>query len=85
MFFFFFYFLRKYCHNYLQVDRDDEGACRNHSKGLVVGGSFSVLPHGLKEGSIGDEEGDQRHEDPMEETDEEVLEVEERPLLAREV
>lgn len=73
------------CANDLQVDGKYEGRGSDHSQGLVIRGGFSILAHGLKEGSIRDEEDDEGDKDAMEQTDEEVLEVEQRPLLTRQV
>lgn len=74
-----------FCATDLQVDSKYEGRGRDHSQGLVIRGGFSILAHCLKEGSIRDEEDDEGHKDAVEQTDEEVLEVEQRPLLARQV
>lgn len=68
---------------HLQVDDKNERRGGDDGEGLVVGGGLSVLPHGLQEGSVGDEEDDERDEDAVEQTDEEVLVVEQGPLLAR--
>ncbi|KAA8584634.1 hypothetical protein FQN60_008419, partial [Etheostoma spectabile] len=56
----------------LQVDCENERRGGDDGKGLVVGGGFSVLPHGLKEGSVGDEEDDKRDKDAVEQADEEI-------------
>lgn len=69
----------------LQVDGEDERGGGDHGEGLVVGGRLPVLSHRLQKGSVRDEEDDERDEDAVEQTDEEVLVVEHRPLLAREV
>lgn len=69
----------------LQVHDKNQGRGGYNSKGLIVRGGFSVLPHGLQEGPIGDEEDDERHKDAMEQADEKVLVVEQRPLLAGKV
>lgn len=74
-----------FCAANLQVDSKDEGRGGDHSQGLVIRGGFSVLPHGLKEGSIRDEEDDERDKDAVEQTDEEVLVVEQCPLLTGQV
>ena len=68
--------------HYLQVNSDDEGGGGDNSKWLVVRGGLPILAHGLQERSIGNEEDDERGEDAMAQTDEEVLVVEEGPLLA---
>lgn len=73
------------CATDLQVDSKNEWRGSDDSQRLVVGGGFSVLPHGLKEGSIRDEEDDERDEDAVEQADEKVLVVEHWPLLARQV
>lgn len=73
------------CATDLQVDSKNEWRGCDDSQGLVVGGGFSVLPHGLKEGSVRDEEDDERDEDAVEQADEKVLVVEHWPLLARQV
>lgn len=70
---------------YLQVDGKNERGGSDDGKGLVIWGRFSILPHGLKEGSVGDEEDDERDEDAMEQADEEVLVIEQQPLLAGQV
>ncbi len=75
----------KHCVSNLQVDSKNERRGRDDSEGLVVRGSFPVLPHGLKKGSVRDEEDDERDEDAVEQTNEEVPVVEERPLLAGQV
>jgi len=69
----------------LQVDGDDERGGGHHGEGLVVRGRLPVLPHGLEEGAVGDEEDDEGHEDAVEQADEELLEVKQHPLLARQV
>lgn len=69
----------------LQVDGEDERGGGDHGEGLVVGGRLPVLSHRLQKGSVRDEEDDERDEDAVEQADEEVLVVEHRPLLAREV
>lgn len=43
------------------------------------------MPHGLKECSVRDEEDDEGDEDAMEQADEEVLVIEQQPLLAGQV
>lgn len=73
------------CVTNLQVDNEYERRGSNNSKGLVIGGGFSILPHGLQEGSIGDEEDDERDEDAVEQADEEILVIEKCPLLTRQV
>lgn len=70
---------------HLQVDGEDQGGGGDHGQGLVVGGGLPVLAHGLEEGPVRDEEDDEGHEDALEQADEEVLEVEQRPLLAWQV
>lgn len=74
-----------FCSTDLQVDSKHEARGSDNSQGLVIRGGFSVLPHGLKEGSIRDEEDDEGDKDAMEQTDEEVLVVEQRPLLPGQV
>lgn len=69
----------------LQVDGKDQGGGGDDGQGLVVGGRLAVLAHGLEEGPVRDEEDDEGDKDAVEQTDEEVLEVEQRPLLARQV
>lgn len=69
----------------LQVDNENERWGSDDGKGLVVGGGFSVLSHGLQEGSVRNEEDDERDKDAVEQADEEVLVVEQYPLLARQV
>lgn len=69
----------------LQVDGKNQRRGGDNGKGLVVGGSFSILPHGLQEGTVRDEEDDERDEDAVEQTDEEVPVVKQRPLLAGQV
>lgn len=66
----------------LQVDGKNERWGGDDGQRLVVRGSFSVLSHGLKEGSVRDEEDDERDEDAVKQADEEVPVVEQRPLLA---
>lgn len=66
---------------HLQVDGEDQRGGGDDGEGLVVGRSLAVLPHGLQEGSVGNEEDDERDEDAVEEADEEVLVVEQQPLL----
>lgn len=68
---------------YLQVDYHDEGGRSDHGEGLVIGWRLSVLTHGLQERSVRDEEDDEGREDAVEEADEEVPVIEQRPLLAR--
>lgn len=80
----YFYFRLEHETN-LQVHSKNERRRSDHSQGLVVGRGFSVLPHCLKEGSIRDEEDDQRDKDAVEQADEEVFIVEECPLLAGQV
>lgn len=74
-----------FCSTDLQVDSKNKGRGSDDSQGLVIRGGLSVLPHGLKEGSIRDEEDDEGDEDAMEQTDEEVLVVEQCPLLPGQV
>lgn len=69
----------------LQVDSEDERWGSDDGKGLVVGGGFAVLPHGLQEGSVRNKEDDERDKDAVEQADEEVPVVEQCPLLARQV
>lgn len=69
----------------LQVDNKHERRGSNNSKGLVIRGGFSILPHGLQEGSIGYEEDDEWDEDAVEQADEEILVIEKCPLLTRQV
>ena len=69
----------------LQVDGKNKGRGCDHGQGLVIRGGFAVLAHGLKEGSIRDEEDDEGDKDSVGQTDEEVPEVEQRPLLTRQV
>lgn len=66
----------------LQVDGKNERRGGDDGEGLVVRGGLSVLPHGLQEGSVGDEEDDERDEDTVKQADEEVLVVEQRSQLA---
>lgn len=73
------------CATDLQVDGKYEGRGSDDGQGLVVRGGFSILAHGLQEGSIRDEEDDEGDKDAVEQTDEEVLEVKQRPLLSRQV
>ncbi|KAF3848750.1 hypothetical protein F7725_015247 [Dissostichus mawsoni] len=68
----------------VDVDDKNERGGGDDGEGLVVGGGFSVLPHGLKEGSVGDEEDDERDKDTVEQADEEVLVVEKRSQLSGE-
>lgn len=70
---------------HLQVDGDDERWSGDHSKGLVIGRSLAVLSHGLQEGAVRDEEDHEGREDAVEQADEEVLVVEQRSLLPREI
>lgn len=73
------------CATDLQVDSKNKWRGSDDGQGLVVWGGFSVLPHCLKERSVRDEKGDERDEDAVEQADEEVLVVEQCPLLARQV
>lgn len=70
---------------HLQVDGEDQRRGGDHGEGLVVGRSLAILPHGLQEGSVWDEEDYERDKDAVEQTDEEVLVVEQRPLLPGDV
>lgn len=65
----------------LQIHDKNQGRGSNDSKGLIVWGGFSVLPHGLQEGSIRYEEDDEWDEDAVEQADEKVFVVKQRPLL----
>lgn len=69
----------------LQVDGERQRRGGDDGEGLVVRRGFSVLPHGLQEGAVRDEEDDERDEDAVEQADEEVPVVEQRPLLAGQV
>lgn len=70
---------------YLQVDYHDKGGRRDHSEGLVIRRRLSVLTHRLQERTIRDEEDDEGREDAVEEADEEVLVIKQRPLLTRKI
>lgn len=70
---------------HLQVDGEDQRGGSDDSERLEVRWSLAILPHGLQEGTVGDEEGDEWDKDAVEQADEEVLKVEQPPLLTWDV
>jgi len=67
---------------YLHADHNDEGGGDGDGEGLVVGQLGSIVPGGISEDAVGDEEHEDRGVDALGDADEELPLVEEQVQLS---